>query len=259
MEEEALSRRSVAELAGRFKGSTCPHDAAGIETEKPVRRRPPRSLQLSKAHPEQPPGVTSPLPTKAKRNSALIEKLQANLSLSPTTLLPSPKSPGFKLLPPPFTPPSPGCALVSGFFSATPPASPLTATGASPWTEEEGPASFEAPPTVEEGSVLSNTNIKERARHSIRRRPPSRRHRKSSNGDEVGVAMEGGEVSPSSPTEPEDKTTTTTTTTTTGGGDETDTSTCLQKNKEEEDESKSVETRGDEEMKEGSKGGEEGS
>ncbi|TNN43924.1 hypothetical protein EYF80_045886 [Liparis tanakae] len=164
-------------------------------------------------------------------------------------------SPGFRLLPPAFTPPSPGSAPFSGIFSATPPASPLTAT--SPWTEEEGRASFEAPPTAEEGSILSNTNIKERARHSIRRRPPSRRHRKSSHEDEAGVAIEGGDPPPSPPPDPED--TTTTTTTTTGGGDETDASTRLQKNKEEEDESKiSVETRGDEEMKEGSKGGEKG-
>ncbi|XP_054481188.1 duboraya isoform X2 [Anoplopoma fimbria] len=106
MEEEAPSRPSVAELAGRFKGSTRPHDAAGNEAEKPVRRRPPRSLQLNKTpgDDQEPPGVTSSLPAKAKRNSALIEKLQANLALSPTGLLPSPMSPGFRLLPYAFTP-----------------------------------------------------------------------------------------------------------------------------------------------------------
>ncbi|XP_075958217.1 duboraya isoform X3 [Anarhichas minor] len=245
MEEEAASRRSVAELAGRFKGSSRPHDAAGNETEKPVRRRPPRSLQLPKTtgdDQEQPPGVTSPLPAKAKRNSALIEKLQANLALSPTTLLPSPKSPGFKLLPPAFTPPSPGSAPVFGVFSSTPPpASPLNTT--SPWTEEEGPASFEAPPTVEEGSILSNTSIKGRARHSIRRRPPSRRRRTSSSGDEVGVAIEGEEA-----TEAEDKSTTTTTT----GGGETDEGKEDKTDKShEEDESEiNDETRGDDEKKE---------
>ncbi|XP_044077275.1 duboraya isoform X2 [Siniperca chuatsi] len=117
MEEEAPSRRSVAELAGRFKGSAPPHDAAGNETDKPVRRRPPRSLQLAKTHgdEQEPPGVTSPLPAKAKRNSALIEKLQANLALSPTALLPSPKSPGFRLLPPAF--PAPSVRLRPGYHS----------------------------------------------------------------------------------------------------------------------------------------------
>lgn len=201
MEGEAPPRRSVAELAGRFKCSAPPHDAAGNDTEKPVRRRPPRSLQLPKTHgddQEQPPGVTSPLPTKAKRNSALIEKLQANLALSPSAMLPSPKSPGFRLLPPAF-PPASAPVTTS---STTTPTSPVIV---SPLTEEEGPATFEAPPTVAEGSILMNIN-KSRARHSIRRRPPSRRHRTSSSGDEVSVASEGGDVSVSSPSELEDKT-----------------------------------------------------
>lgn len=82
-QEEAPSRRSVAELAGRFKGSAAPHDAAAasetvilmflkmvevalilihrywysgltlwlcfVYQEKPVRRRPPRSLHIPKA------------------------------------------------------------------------------------------------------------------------------------------------------------------------------------------------------------------
>uniref|UniRef100_A0A4W6FAT4 Duboraya n=1 Tax=Lates calcarifer TaxID=8187 RepID=A0A4W6FAT4_LATCA len=157
------------------------------EQDKPVRRRPPRSLQLPKTHgdDQEPPGVTSPLPAKTKRNSALIEKLQASLALSPSTQLPSPKSPGFRLLPPAFTPPSPGSAPVTTVttLSTATPTSPVAAT---PGTEEEGPISFEAPPTVAEGSVLSSIN-KGRVRHSIRRRPPSRRHRKSSSGDDAGV------------------------------------------------------------------------
>ncbi|XP_036975258.1 duboraya isoform X2 [Acanthopagrus latus] len=202
MEEEAPSRRSVAELAGRFKGSAAPHDAAGQEAAKPVRRRPPRSLHLPKppGDDQEPAGVTSPLPTKAKRNSALIEKLQANLALSPSALLPSPKSPGFRLLPPSFPPASPGSGPV------TVGTSPSSGTPTSPLTEQEAPASFEAPPTVEEGSILSNANVKGRPRLSIRRRPPSRRHRKSSSGDEFSVANEGGDTSLKSPTEPEDKT-----------------------------------------------------
>ncbi|KAM6911440.1 duboraya [Lycodopsis pacificus] len=244
MEEEAPARRSVAELAGRFKGSSGPHDAAGNETEKPVRRRPPRSLQLHKTtgdDQEQPTGVTSPLPAKAKRNSALIEKLQANLALSPT-LLPSPMSPGFKLQPPGSAPPCPGSASVFGVFQSTPPpARPLTTT--SPWPEEEGPASFEAPPTVEEGSILSNTSIKGRARHSIRRRPPSRRHRTSSSGDEVGVAIEGQEAP-----EAEDKTTTTTAAAAAAAGE---TDEGKEDKTHEEDESEiNNETRGDDEKKE---------
>ncbi|XP_044227365.1 duboraya isoform X4 [Thunnus albacares] len=209
MEEEAPSRRSVAELAGRFKGSAPPNNAAGNETEKPVRRRPPRSLQLPKSHGDdqecqQPPDVTSPGPGKAKRNSALIEKLQANLVLSPTALLPSPKSPGLRMLPPSFVPPFPGSALdatVTSSSTATP-TSPVTVH---PLTQEERPTSFEDPPTVAEGSILTSIN-KGRARHSIRRRPPSRRHRKSSSGDEVGVANDGGDTPLTSPSEPDGKT-----------------------------------------------------
>ncbi|XP_035521987.1 duboraya [Morone saxatilis] len=268
MEEEAPSRRSVAELAGRFKGSAPPHTAAGPEPEKPVRRRPPRSLQLAKApgDEQEPPGVNS-LPAKAKRNSALIEKLQANLALSPSALQPSPKSPGFRLLSPVFPPPSPSHALVTTVTTSSTP-TPTSPVVTSPLTEEELPASFEAPPTVVEGSILSNTNIKGRPRHSVRRRPPSRRHRKSSSGDEVGAANEGGDVSLSSTGEPEDKTTA-------GGGgggteggggeeegktDETDAPTCPQKNHEEdrsEVESREEDEKMKEEEKDGSTGGKE--
>ncbi|CAF95382.1 unnamed protein product [Tetraodon nigroviridis] len=194
MEEEAPCRRSVAELAGRFKGPTPQQDATGQESqEKPVRRRPPRSLQLPKTQEDnqEPPSVTSPLPTKAKRNSALIEKIQANLALSPGALMPSPKSPGFRMLPPAFPPPSPGSALVTGVTSPSTP-TPTSPVLASPLTEEEGPASFEDPPVVLEGSTLSNANIKARARHSIRRRPPSRRHRQASSGEDVSDVSEGG-------------------------------------------------------------------
>ncbi|XP_075994008.1 duboraya isoform X2 [Genypterus blacodes] len=158
--------------------------------EKPVRRRPPRSLQLKvpTEQQEKPPDVTSPLPAKAKRNSALIEKLQANLVLSPTALLPSPMSPGLRFLPPSFTPPSPASTPSSApVTAATTPSSVTPTSPTSPQGEEEGPASFEAPPT--EGTKLLSIN-KSRARHSIRRRPPSRRHRESSTGDDVGVATE---------------------------------------------------------------------
>ncbi|XP_077448128.1 duboraya [Stigmatopora argus] len=179
-QERICSRPSVAQLAGRFAGSSPP--SAG-ETEKPVRRRPPRTLQLPKCHGderEEAAGVTSPV--KVKRNSALIEKLQANLALSPAALLPSPGSPGVR--PPPFSPPpSPGPVA----------ASPSSALSSPALTEEEGPASFEAPPTATEGALLVNVN-KSRARHSLRRRPPSRRHRKSSGGEDVGVASEDADT-----------------------------------------------------------------
>ncbi|XP_077595965.1 duboraya isoform X2 [Stigmatopora nigra] len=175
-QERICWRPSVAQLAGKFAGSSPP--SAG-ETEKPVRRRPPRTLQLPKCHGderEEGAGVTSPV--KVKRNSALIEKLQANLALSPAALLPSPGSPGVR--PPPFSPPpSPGPAAASP--------SPVLLSP----TLTEGPASFEAPPTTTEGALLVNVN-KSRARHSLRRRPPSRRHRKSSSGEEVGAASEAG-------------------------------------------------------------------
>ncbi|XP_034540430.1 duboraya isoform X2 [Notolabrus celidotus] len=207
MEEEAPARCSVAELAGRFKGSAPPHDAGGQETEKPVRRRPPRSLQLPKTHADnhEPAGVPSSVPVKAKRNSALIEKLQANLALSPTALLPSPKSPGFRLLPPAFPSPSSGSAPVTTVTPTPSTPTPISPVVASPLTKEEGPATFEAPPTAAEGSILSNIN-KGRARHSIRRRPPSRRSRKSSSGDDVNNTIDGGDTCLSSPNEPKDET-----------------------------------------------------
>ncbi|XP_041835371.1 duboraya [Melanotaenia boesemani] len=186
--EEAPSRRSVAELAGRFKDSGPPQKN---EAEKPVRRRPPRTLQLPKLHGDEleaPPDVTSPQPPKAKRNSALIEKLQANLTLSPTG--PPLKSPGLRVLPLAFTPPSPGSApgTMATMSSSTTPTSPVSTSQLT-----EGPASFEAHPTAVEGNILTSIN-KSRARVSIRRRPPSRRHRKSSSGDEVGGDVGRGDV-----------------------------------------------------------------
>ncbi|XP_037126212.1 capZ-interacting protein-like isoform X2 [Syngnathus acus] len=174
------SRPSVAELAGRFKVSSPP---IASETEAPVRRRAPRSLQLPKSHEdeqERPSGVTSPV--KAKRNSALVEKLQANLALSPAALLPLPMSPSFRL-PPLFKPPTP----TTGSPSSTPtsPGPDFTPLA----SEEEGPVSFEAPPAAAAEGCLLNVS-KSRARHSIRRRPPSRRRAKSGSGEEVGVATE---------------------------------------------------------------------
>ncbi|XP_067348359.1 duboraya isoform X2 [Channa argus] len=201
--EEAPSRRSVAELAGRFKGSAPPHDAPANETEKPVRRRPPRSLKIPQPQvDEQEPSDGTSLPTTIKRNSGLIEKLQAKLILSPTAKAPSPKSPSFSLLSPGFTPPSPG-STSGPTSSKTTPTSPVATT---PLTEEERPVSFEDPLSAAEPSILPSIN-KNRARHSLRRRPPSRRHRKSSSGDEVSVVNDVVETTLSSLDKPEDKTT----------------------------------------------------
>uniref|UniRef100_A0A1A7X7D5 Duboraya n=2 Tax=Iconisemion striatum TaxID=60296 RepID=A0A1A7X7D5_9TELE len=187
MEEEAPPRRSVAELAGRFKGPTAPLGiTAGHKADKPVRRRPPQTLPLAKTHgdDQQPPPAVSSLP-KVKRNSGLIEKLQANLALSPT---PTPlKSPGLRVLPPSFTPSSPGAAPVP-MVTTSSSATPTSPVSTSPQTEE-GPASFEAPPFAADGNILSNIN-KGRARVSLRRRPPSRRHRKSSCEDEASVTAD---------------------------------------------------------------------
>ncbi|XP_067279450.1 duboraya isoform X2 [Pseudorasbora parva] len=138
---------------------------------KPVRRRPPRTLQLSAsndaAQGQDEKGAETVLPRK-NRNSALIEKLQANLALSPTGPVPFPKSPGVLKLPvPSFSPGSP----------SSPSSPPVTVTP----KQEETPVSFENP---SEGTVLKSIN-KGRARHSIKRRPPSRRHRKSSADEEA--------------------------------------------------------------------------
>ncbi|KAJ8391435.1 hypothetical protein AAFF_G00089090 [Aldrovandia affinis] len=162
--------------------------------KKPVRRRPPRSLQLKKPEEhsdEEKHAGASPHAPKAKpRNSPLIEKLQANLALTPTALLPPSKSPEVRLQPtssspsPTLGPPSPALCPPS-------PALGLPSPGLSPalLSEEEAPVSFEDPP---EGSVLPSFN-KDRARLSFRRRPPSRQHRKSC-GEEGGAA--GGRSSP---------------------------------------------------------------
>nr|XP_055035765.1 duboraya isoform X2 [Misgurnus anguillicaudatus] len=139
---------------------------------KPVRRRPPRTLQLSAGNDasqgpdEKEAGPTSP---RKNRNSALIEKLQANLALSPTGPPTFQKSPGVVKLPvAPFPYGAPG----------SPSSPPVIITP----KQEETPTSFEDPA---EGGPLKSI-IKGRARLSIKRRPPSRKHRKSS-------AEEGGE------------------------------------------------------------------
>ncbi|XP_078012642.1 capZ-interacting protein isoform X3 [Phascolarctos cinereus] len=113
---------------------------------------------------EEKPSPNAGHPPKIKvKNSPLIEKLQANLAFDPAALLPgaSPKSPGLK-------------AIVSPFHS--PPSTPSSPGVRSRSTEpEEVPVSFDQPP---EGSHLPCYN-KVRTRGSIKRRPPSRRFRRS--------------------------------------------------------------------------------
>ncbi|KAI1903818.1 hypothetical protein AGOR_G00031120 [Albula goreensis] len=154
MEQETQVKHSVAELAGMFKGQVLPQPS-GVVGGRPVRRKPPCSLQLQAKKEglegdEEKSQIISPHPPKVKaKSSPLIEKLQANLALSPTGPSPGPKSPGMKV---PILP-------------------------------------FEKPA---EGAVLPSIN-KGRARHSMKRRPPTRQHRKSC-GDEGGAA--GGPESP---------------------------------------------------------------
>ncbi|XP_073347042.1 capZ-interacting protein [Pagrus major] len=165
MEEDSPSKPSVAELAGRFKGHILPMPTSNDEL--PFRRRPPCSLKLKNQKEDNEnsdKSIVSPNPFKIKmKNSPIIEKLQANLALSPTALLPSPKSPEVKLQPAPLSP--------------TTPSSPLSPTlqPSHQSSEEEDGVSFSNPP---EGTPLPSFN-KTRARLSFKRRPPTRQHRRS--------------------------------------------------------------------------------
>ncbi|XP_068570388.1 capZ-interacting protein isoform X2 [Cebidichthys violaceus] len=180
--EDSPSKPSVAELAGRFKGHILPMPTSNDEL--PFRRRPPCSLKLQnqKDDNESDKTVVSPNPFKMKmKNSAIIEKLQANLALSPTALLPSTnKSPEVKLQPAPLSPITP-CS----------PRSPLSPTlrPSHLSSEEEDAVSFDSPP---EGAPLPSIN-KTRARLSFKRRPPTRQHRRSA-GEEAGAS--GTDLSP---------------------------------------------------------------
>nr|XP_046245654.1 LOW QUALITY PROTEIN: capZ-interacting protein [Scatophagus argus] len=173
--EDSPSKPSVAELAGRFKGHILPMPTSNDEL--PFRRRPPCSLKLQNQkddNEESDKTVVSPSPIKIKmKNSPIIEKLQANLALSPTALLPSPKSPEVKLQQAPLSP--------------TTPSSPLSPTlrPSHPSSEEEDPVSFNNPP---EGAPLPSIN-KTRARLSFKRRPPSRQHRRSAGEDGRAFAL----------------------------------------------------------------------
>ncbi|XP_044140048.1 capZ-interacting protein [Bufo gargarizans] len=211
---------SVAKLAGLFGDTLNSPKKEVPPPHKPTRRKPPCSLPLPKTEvtnngDEKLSPPHSQVPKIKVKSSPLIEKLQANLAFAPAALLPGPppKSPGLKTMAspwstPPSTPSSPGVQSHSSNIEAS-------------------PVSFEQPP---EGSHLQSFT-KVRTRGSIKRRPPSRKFRKSQsdmdfdvetynapakeNGDksEEGDAalrdkesVDGSPVAENSPSEPAEKT-----------------------------------------------------
>ncbi|XP_071612805.1 capZ-interacting protein isoform X2 [Heliangelus exortis] len=161
---------SVAQLAGKFKEQAASITGKEVPPHKPARRKPPCSLPLyshkteTSDNDEQKRSPNAcPVPKVKVKSSPMIEKLQANLAFAPAALLPgaSPKSPGLK-------------ALVSPF--STPPSTPSSpGVQSQPGEVQETPVSFDQPP---EGTQLQFYN-KVRTRGSIKRRPPSRRFRRS--------------------------------------------------------------------------------
>ncbi|NXC32181.1 CPZIP protein, partial [Campylorhamphus procurvoides] len=173
---------SVAQLAGKFKEQAASITGKEVSPHKPTRRKPPCSLPLyphkseTSDNDEQKRSPNAcPLPKVKVKSSPMIEKLQANLAFSPAALLPgaSPRSPGLKVLVSPFS---------------TPPSTPSSpGTQSQPSEASETPVSFDQPP---EGTQLQFYN-KVRTRGSIKRRPPSRRFRRSlseyGDGEDLGL------------------------------------------------------------------------
>lgn len=179
---------SVAQLAGKFKEQAANITGKEVPPHKPTRRKPPCSLPLyshkteTSDNDEQKRSPNAcPIPKVKVKSSPMIEKLQANLAFAPAALLPgaSPKSPGLK-------------ALVSPF--STPPSTPSSpGIQSQPSEVSETPVSFDQPP---EGTQLQFYN-KVRTRGSIKRRPPSRRFRRSlseyGDGEDLGVNISSPE------------------------------------------------------------------
>ncbi|XP_073473481.1 capZ-interacting protein [Aquarana catesbeiana] len=164
---EEAAPPSVAKLAGLF-GDKVNSPRKEAPPYKPTRKKPPCSLPLHKLEAtnngeEKVSPPHTQMPKVKVKSSPLIEKLQGNLAFAPAHFLPgaSPKSPGLKIMASPFT--SPPSTPSSPSFQAR--ASEL----------EETPVSFEQPP---EGAPLQSYT-KVRTRGSLKRRPPSRRFRKS--------------------------------------------------------------------------------
>ncbi|XP_074668685.1 capZ-interacting protein [Strix aluco] len=179
---------SVAQLAGKFKEKAANVPGKEVPPHKPTRRKPPCSLPLyshkteTSDNDEQKRSPNAcPIPKVKVKSSPMIEKLQANLAFAPAALLPgaSPKSPGVK-------------GLVSPF--STPPSTPSSpGVQSQPSEANETPVSFDQPP---EGTQLQFYN-KVRTRGSIKRRPPSRRFRRSlseyGDGEDLGVNVSSPE------------------------------------------------------------------
>nr|XP_057935092.1 capZ-interacting protein isoform X2 [Doryrhamphus excisus] len=108
--------------------------------------------------------------------------VQANLALSPTTLLPSPKSAADVNQQP--DSPSPSSTTSPTWGTLSPTLQPVQVS-----IQEEEPVNFHSPP---EGAPLPSFN-KTRARLSFKRRPPTRQHRRSA-GEEAGLL--GSDLSP---------------------------------------------------------------
>ncbi|NXV79298.1 CPZIP protein, partial [Atlantisia rogersi] len=179
---------SVAQLAGKFKEQAASITGKEVPPHKPTRRKPPCSLPLyshkteTSDNDEQKRSPNAcPVPKVKVKSSPMIEKLQANLAFAPAALLPgaSPKSPGLKVLVSPFS---------------TPPSTPSSpGIQSQPSEVTETPVSFDQPP---EGTQLQFYN-KVRTRGSIKRRPPSRKFRRSlsdyGDGEDLGVNISSPE------------------------------------------------------------------
>ncbi|XP_078089087.1 capZ-interacting protein-like [Mustelus asterias] len=171
MEEKPMS---VAALASKFRREQS-HNLEKNERQPkgPVRKKPPCSLLLcgmrdnteTGHNADEKPAVndsTHRPKLKVKSSSPLIEKLQANLRLSPNALLPG------------VGPKSPSKSCFSPF--ASPASTPDSPGACSQSSESDGPPVTFDQPT--EGEPLHSFH-KSRARVSLKRRPPSRRFRRS--------------------------------------------------------------------------------
>ncbi|XP_038657812.1 capZ-interacting protein-like isoform X2 [Scyliorhinus canicula] len=169
MEEKPMS---VAALASKFKQEQSNHlEKSEKHLKGPVRKKPPCFLHLDAPknntetghNADEKPSVndsTHRPKLKLKTSSPLIEKLQANLLLSPHALVPgaAPKSP-----------------LKSCFSPFASPASTPDSPGARSQSSESDGVALDQPT---EGEPLHSFH-KSRARVSLKRRPPSRRFRHS--------------------------------------------------------------------------------
>ncbi|XP_061638575.1 capZ-interacting protein isoform X3 [Phyllopteryx taeniolatus] len=110
---------------------------------------------------------------------------RANLALSPTTLLPSPK--GAELNRQPDSPPPPLAAVGTTVSPLSPDLQPAQLSVEE--QEQEEPVSFNSTP---EGATLPSFH-KTRVRLSFKRRPPSRQHRRSA-GEEASLFRSPSEL-----------------------------------------------------------------